>query len=207
MLHKKTVEPSTLSLLIRLQQLPELSSYYLVGGTALALWYGHRISVDIDLFGKEFNKEKLIEILTNEFGSNFQYEQSSNKWALFCFINNIKVDIVKYEQPLLYPIEINNGISILNTLDIAAMKINAILGRASKKDFWDIKELMEHYTLSEIIDAHQKKYPNQMLLISILQALSYFEEAAKSENPICLRGYSWGQIKKYIKNEVRIYLS
>lgn len=207
MLHKQTVEPSTLSLLIRLQQLPELSSFYLVGGTALALWYGHRISVDIDLFGKEFDKEKIIKALADEFGSSFEYEHSPNKWAIFCFINNIKVDIVKYEQPLILPIEKIEGINILSILDIGAMKINAVLGRASKKYFWDLKELFQHYNLSEIIEAHQIKYPNQMLLISIPQALSYFDEAEESANPNCLKGYSWEVIKSSIQKEIRNYLA
>ncbi len=207
MLYKKTVEPNTLSLLIRLQQIPELKSFYLVGGTALALWYGHRISIDIDLFGGNLDQKKIIKALTTEFGSNFQYEQSSNKWALFCFINNIKVDIVKYEQPLIFPAERRDDIHILNALDIAAMKINAVLGRANKKDFWDINELLMHYQLSEIIEAHQKKYPSQMLLISIPQALVYFEEAEESETPICLKGHIWEEVKISIQNSVRNYLT
>ncbi|MCF6296759.1 MAG: nucleotidyl transferase AbiEii/AbiGii toxin family protein [Flavobacteriaceae bacterium] len=207
MLHKKTVEPGTLSLLIRLQQIPELNSFYLVGGTALALMFGHRISVDIDLFGKEFNKKKIIKALIKEFGLSFEYEESSTKWAIFCFINNIKVDIVKYEQPLILPIEKIEGIRMLNTLDIGAMKINAILGRANKKDFWDIKVLLKRHELSVMIEAHQKKYTNQILLISIPQALSFFDEAEESETPNCLNGYTWEEVKSSIQKAVRGYLA
>ncbi len=207
MLSKKTVEPSTLSLLIRLQQLTELKNFYLVGGTALALRYGHRISVDLDLFGPDLIQSDIINELTKEFGTEFQYEQSPNKWAMFCFIYNIKVDIIKYPHPLVFPIETNENIKLASSLDIAAMKINAILGRASKKDFWDIFELLQHFKLEEIINAHQKKYPSQMLLISIPQALSYFEDAEESENPICLKKRNWEEIKEGIQKTVSNYLA
>ncbi|MCK5372178.1 MAG: nucleotidyl transferase AbiEii/AbiGii toxin family protein, partial [Cyclobacteriaceae bacterium] len=93
MLYQKAVEPNTLSLLKKLQQIPELYSFYLVGGTALALKFGHRISIDIDLFGEKFNKELIINALQEEFSANFIYENTPNKWAVFCYINNIKVDI------------------------------------------------------------------------------------------------------------------
>lgn len=206
MLYKTTVEPGTLSLLKKLQEIPELKAFSLVGGTALALRYGHRTSIDLDLFGNDLDKEKIIAALKNEFSADFQYEQSPNKWVIFCFINNIKVDIVKFDHPIIAPIETTEGINILSSLDIAAMKINAVLGRANKKDFWDIYELLHHFTLEEIIKAHQKKYPSQMLLISIPQALSYFDEAEKSEDPVCLKGYSWEEVKSGISKAVSNFL-
>ena len=50
MLHFETVESNTLSILNELMNMPELMEFSLVGGTALSLLYGHRISVDLDLF-------------------------------------------------------------------------------------------------------------------------------------------------------------
>lgn len=95
---------------------------------------------------------------------------------------------------------------MLSAEDIAAMKINAILGRAQKKDFWDIHELLHHFTLSEIIGFYQQKFPEQILLISIPQALVYFEEAEASVDPVCLKGYSWESVKKSIQRAVGEYL-
>jgi nucleotidyltransferase AbiEii toxin of type IV toxin-antitoxin system len=206
MLHNKAVKPDTLSLLKRLQQLPGLVSFALVGGTALALKFGHRLSVDIDLFGENLDKKLVINSLRKEFGSAFYYEDTRTEWAIFCFINNIKVDIIQYNQPLVAPSENIAGIRILSTEDIAAMKINAILGRANKKDFWDLYELLHHYELDSIINAHQIKYPEQILLISIPQALSYFDDAEESEDPICLKGHTWHEIKEYIKKSISDYL-
>ncbi len=206
MLHLETVESNTLSILRKLQGLPELTDFYLVGGTALALKYGHRLSVDLDLFGANFNKKLIIAACQKTFGSDFYYENSKNDWAIFCFIENVKVDIIHYKHLLLGPLENIEGITFLSTPDIAAMKINAILGRASKKDFWDIYELLKHYELEEIIGFHKQKYPNQMLLISIPQALSYFLEAEDSEDPVSLKGQEWEKVKSFIQEKIRAYL-
>lgn len=51
MLHYETIEPHTLDLLKRIQARGEFAETRLVGGTALALQLGHRVSVDLDLFG------------------------------------------------------------------------------------------------------------------------------------------------------------
>jgi Nucleotidyl transferase AbiEii toxin, Type IV TA system len=206
MLHLEAIEPSTLSVLKRLQSLPALEKFYLVGGTALALKYGHRISIDIDLFGEHLDKELILDVLKNEFGNKFVYEHTKTSWAIFCFIDNIKVDIVQYPHPAIAPVERIEGLTLSGTEDIAAMKINAILGRASKKDFWDIYELLQHYTLEEIITFYKRKFPQQILLISIPQALAYFEEANEGVDPVCLKGLTWDYIKDFIKKSISNYL-
>jgi predicted nucleotidyltransferase component of viral defense system len=61
--------------------------------------------------------------------------------------------------------------------DIIAMKIFAMLKRAVKKDFWDLEELLQHYSLEDCIEAYYKKYPSHQLLISIPHAITYFTDA------------------------------
>ena len=71
MLQYGTIHPTTLGLLKRLMQIPELSDFFLVGGTALALQLGHRISIDLDLFTKnDFDCELIFSNLTNKFSIN-----------------------------------------------------------------------------------------------------------------------------------------
>lgn len=53
MLQTKTIEPGTLSLLKKIMEIPELKQFWLVGGTALSLKYGHRNSIDLNLFSTE----------------------------------------------------------------------------------------------------------------------------------------------------------
>lgn len=208
MLHFETVEPGTLSILKQVLSLPEFSQFSLVGGTALSLKYGHRISVDLDLFSSEpFEFPPIIEALEKQFGDDFSYEKKMSKIGIFCYIKNIKTDIIHFPHAQLHTCETIDGIRLYDTRDIAAMKINAILGRGKKKDFWDIYELLQHYSLSEIMDFHKSKYPSQMLLISIPDALTYFVDAEESEEPVSLKGQSWESVKKLIQQKVRDYLS
>lgn len=208
MLHTKAVEPHTLSLLKRLMQIPELGNFNLVGGTALALKCGHRISVDLDLFTTDkINIELITEVLTREFKTDFVHENTNVKWAMFCYIQNIKVDFVNYPHSLIESLEIVDGIRMYNNKDIVAMKVNAILGRAAKKDFYDLAELLKKFKLSDIIDFHKQKYPSQMLAISIPNAISYFTEADTDEDPTPLNNQTWENVKKELQKAVRDYLA
>lgn len=207
MLQKQTIEPRTLSILEKLMKVPFLVGFHLVGGTALALKYGHRKSIDLDLFTQNpFNHDTVVNSLNEEFKTSFLYEGNFSQWGIFCFIDNIKTDIIHYPHPLIGSVETIENIRLASDKDLIAMKIQAILGRGVKKDFWDIAELLKHYSLQEMIDFHKEKYPNQMLGISIPQALLYFEDAESSIEPISLTTTNWTEIKNQIKEKVNVFL-
>lgn len=78
------------------------------------------------------------------------------------------MDFVKqYYHPVIQPFVIDDDIGLFSIPDIIAMKINAVLKRGAKKDFWDIAELLNHYRLEDFIKFYHKKYPSQQLLIYI----------------------------------------
>jgi len=84
MLQTQTIEPRTLSVLNNLMKMPQLNQFNLVGGTALSLKYGHRTSIDLDLFSTEdFEHEPLIESLQKTFGKAFNYRGNYTKWEYF----------------------------------------------------------------------------------------------------------------------------
>ncbi len=207
MLQYSTIEPHTLDVLKGMMQIPALKDFYLVGGTALALYFGHRQSIDIDLFStKEFNNEALIAPLEEKFAS-FTYRNTHNPIGLFGSIDGIKVDLVKHHHHPLIENPVNeDGIRILSIPDIMAMKIAAIMKRGVKKDFWDIAELLQHYPVEEFIRFYTKKYPSQQLLVSVPFALTYFIDADESEDPVSLKGQSWKTVKKTIQQHVNDFL-
>lgn len=208
MLHQSTVESSTFSLLKKLLDLKELQDFALVGETALALKFGHRISVDLDLFSQQkLDISTINSRLLSEFDKNFKNENPNIKFAIFCFINDVKIDLVHYPHHLLKPPEIIDGIRMYSNEDIAVMKINAILGRSAKKDFWDLVELLMHFSLKQIIEYHREKFPVNTILISIPNAITYFEDAENSPDPISLNGQTWESVKKTLQKHVREYLS
>jgi predicted nucleotidyltransferase component of viral defense system len=188
MLYTNTVEPGNLSLLNELMQLEAFNNFQLVGGTALSLQYGHRTSVDLDMFTtSRFSYQQTVNDLEKNFGNRLQFEEKESNFGLFSFVDNIKLDFINYRFVQIAETVINSNIRMYSTKDIAAMKIKAILGRGRKKHFWNLAEILNHYTLGEITAFHEKKYPAQRLPISISQAIVYFDEAEHDEDPISLK--------------------
>ncbi|MCW3105902.1 MAG: hypothetical protein JWQ09_408 [Segetibacter sp.] len=188
-------------------QLPALKNFYLVGGTALALYYGHRLSIDLDLFSTtSFANEDIIPVLEKNI-KGFSYRNASNPVGLFCMIDTLKVDFIKHHyHPLIDEYLLVDGIRMLSPREIMAMKVAAILKRGVKKDFWDLHELFKHFTVKECIAAYKQKYPTHELLISIPYALTYFADADESEEPVSLKGQTWTSVKKSIQQKVNEYL-
>jgi len=187
--------------------MPELKEFSLVGGTALSLLYGHRISVDLDLFSNsKFENNIIVEALTKKFKSDFLIEQKPPQFGIFCFINDVKIDLVRHPFEMLNPPSVIQNIRMFSKEDIIAMKVQTILGRGKKKDFWDISELLKYYSVQNFIDFHTNKYSLQNLLISVPQALTYFSDADESENPVSLKGQTWESVKAHIQKKVREYL-
>ncbi len=207
MLQYSAVRPELLHILKQLMAIPELKNFCLVGGTNLSLKYGHRISVDIDLFSTEnFENAFIIDVLEKYF-DNISYRSDDNPVGVFCFINGVKVDLVKhYYFGLIDSTTETDGIRMFGDKDIIAMKVFAILKRAQKKDFWDIAELLKHYPISNFVDCYKNKYPGNQVAISIPYAISYFADAEESETPISLKGQTWESVKKSIQKAVSDYL-
>lgn len=207
MLHLETVEPGTLAVLRRLLGVPALSGFALVGGTALSLRYGHRRSIDLDLFYYgDFDRPHLVDALTKEFGEDFVFRRDNIKWAAFCTVGGVKVDIVKDPHPRIRDLVDEDGIRMYTDEDIAPMKIEAILHRAKRKDFWDLAELLDSHGLQWILDRHRERYPDNSIAISIPYAITYFADAEESEDPVSLKGQTWEGIKRSISQTVSDYL-
>lgn len=191
----------------QLMDTPAFGHFSLVGGTALSLLYGHRTSVDLDLFSNTpFESEILIKELEMEFGNSFVNRTKNPRFGIFAFINEVKLDIVKFPHALIRPIQTHGNIRMYSTEDIIAMKVQAILGRGKKKDFWDIAELLQHYTVEDFVNFHHEKYSQQNLLITVPQALTYFSDAEDGEDPVSLKGQTWSSVKAFISKKVSEYL-
>jgi hypothetical protein len=175
MLQLKAVEPYTLSILKQLMEMPALQDFSLVDGTALSLLYGHRMSVDLDLFSnKPFDDAVIIEAFEKKFGVSFVNRSTNPRFGIFCFVDNVKIDIVRHPYTLIRPQLVIDDIRMFATEDIIAMKVQAILGRAKKKDFWDVAELLHHFSIADFVQFHKEKYTTQNLLITVPQAITFF---------------------------------
>ncbi len=207
MLHLETVDGQSFAVLKKIMVIPELQDFCLVGGTALSLIYGHRISEDLDLFSNsKFENVTLVGAINTSFDNTFQVRTLSH-FGIFGFIKNLKIDIVRFPHPLIRPTIEIDGVRMFSMEDIIAMKVQAILGRAKKKDFWDIAELLKHFTVKNFIELHKEKYATQSLLISVPLVMIYFDDAEDDEDPISLKGQTWKSVKSFISLKVREYLA
>lgn len=203
MLSLQTVSPDTLELLRQLQQQPELAGMRLVGGTALALQYGHRQSVDLDLFGTLQATFEQVETVLPRIGRHTILNQTANIMQLV--LKGVKIDIVNYScYPWVEEPVCEEGIILASPMDIAALKVNAIEGRGSKKDFIDLHELLQHYSLDEILNSYTQKYPNHSLFRALL-SMTYFDDAEAQAMPKMFANYTWDDVKAAIIAKVSAY--
>lgn len=203
MLSIQTVQPDTLELLKAISAQPETRQLRLVGGTALALQYGHRQSVDLDFFGKlPEDKDELIDVV-RRVGEVTVLNRS--KIILQMVVNQVKVDFVDYSRyPWIDEPVQGDGFVLASDKDIAAMKINAIMGRGTRKDFIDLYVLLQHYSLPQIMDFYRQKYPEFSEYRALL-SMTYFDDAEMQDMPLMLIEAPWEAMKTSIIQAVEAY--
>ncbi len=203
MLYKQTVNPRLLEILSALMNHPIFNEFQLVGGTSLALQIGHRESIDIDLFG--FGELEELEV--SEFLSSLGKVQvlKKSKNILIYSVDGVKVDLVSYKYPWLNPFINLENLRLADPQDIAAMKLNAISGRGSKKDFIDVFFLLKKFSLVDMIGFYNRKYKDGSEFL-VLKSLTFFGDADAEDTPKMLIPTDWQEVKKRITQEVKHYL-
>ena len=192
MLSYHTIEPRTLELLKKLSSKDFLSETRLVGGTALALQYGHRMSVDLDFFGNIDSDAVDFKTQLKEIGKLSVIKESKDIF-MEIFIN--------YPYPWIGDAVKEDEIVLASPQDIAAMKINAIEGRGSKKDFIDVYFLLQHYSMQDILGFYAKKYP-EYSIFRALMSMTYFDDAENQFMPKLFVNLEWEEIKDALRKEV-----
>jgi len=202
MLHFETIGPTTLELLRRIQAMPVFANTRLVGGTSLALQFGHRISIDLDLFGSWPEGTNLLEMLKTV-GKVRKSSGSASGRLQFFYVDGVKVDCVTYDAyPWIdQPIE-EAEVRLAGIRDIAAMKINAITNRGTRKDFVDLAFLLDRFELNEIFAWYAEKYPEANIALA-LRSLTYFVDAETMPMPRMLLPFDWEKAKDKIRSAVR----
>lgn len=203
MLSIQTIKPDTLELLKAIAAQPEIQETRLVGGTALALQYGHRQSVDLDFFGRLPEDRDMLIDMMRRIGEVMVLNRS--KSILQMVVNQIKVDFVDYSRyPWIDGPVSGDGFVLASDKDIAAMKVNAIIGRGTRKDFIDLYALLQHYTLTEIMDFYRQKYPEFSEYRALL-SMTYFDDAEMQDMPLMFMDISWEEMKKSVIKAVNAY--
>jgi len=205
MLRTETIEPGTLDILIKCMKLPSLAPFILVGGTALSLQYGHRMSIDLEFFGTvdQLDSEAIKTELDSIGNTIFSSESSV---MLGFYVNQVKVDIVKYKYKLIENPIIIDSIRMAHPKDIGAMKLAAVSGRGKKKDYYDLFFLLQKYSLSQLMEFNKLKFPDSNEMI-ILKSIGYFEDADNDADAILFEKISWNEVKRSNNQHLKNYLN
>lgn len=201
-LHYNTVTPLLKSILEKLMEANEFAQFRLVGGTALSLYCGHRMSVDIDLFTEAeygtIDFDGIEDYLVKQF-TYVDFNKLPVGMGKSYFIGNdsqnaIKLDLY-YTEPFIDDVIEVDAIRMATIEEIIAMKIDVIQRTGRKKDYWDLHELKDQYNIKDMLGFHLKRYPYTHNAKQILNNFVDFEEANDDFDPVCLRDKYWEFIK------------
>lgn len=191
MLRFDAVPESVRELLIRLASHEALRDFALGGGTSLALRFGHRWSVDLDFFTVgEFAPDDLFERLSLD--SATVTGRAAN--SLTVDVGGVKLDLLRHAYRMLEPVDKMSEVTLISLPDLAAMKLNAIANRGAKKDFFDLVELLKHFTIQQMLGYFSNKYPSTDPF-TIIRSLAWFEDAESEPDPVALNGLTWTRVK------------
>jgi hypothetical protein len=203
MLQSATVSAGTLAILKAIMQMPTLHQFNLVGGTALALQIGHRLSIDLDLFtSEEFDSSQVIQALQPLGNLDILVNKPP---FLQVRLDDLKIDFLKFPYPLVQEFIEVEGVRLVSIENIAVMKLLAIARRGVKKDFFDLYFLLEKYSMAEIVQLFESKMPN-VDMFHIFKSMTYFEDADLDADPKMLLKVTWATVKKIITQKVQVYL-
>ena len=188
----------------------EFEAFRLVGGTSLSLQLGHRISVDIDLFTDVEYKSVDFDAIDKFLRDNFRYVDTPSFGEVAMgksyYVGEgadkaVKLDLY-YTDPYIRPIRKVDGIRLAHMEDIAAMKLEVVGHGGRKKDFWDIDELSQIYSLKQMLGFFEERYPYSYTKEEILKSLVSFTPADDESDPVTLRDKPWQIIKLDIADMV-----
>jgi hypothetical protein len=179
---------------------------YLAGGVAVALDVGHRTSVDLDLFvSHDFDPERLAERLSVLAPEARVTGRAAG--TLHLEVRGVPVSILSYRYPMLAPTRRVQQVSVpvASPQDLACMKVSAIAGRGSAKDFWDLHELLERGvadSLADLLALYRQKYPVEDVGHAV-RSLAYFGDADAAPLPNGLTANRWQELKAAMRRRVR----
>lgn len=184
-----------------------LESFYLAGGTALALQLGHRYSFDFDFFApQEFDEERLLQRMASAF-SHFRLERRS--WGTISgYLGKSRLSLFSYRYPLLFKTHQFLEIEVADLKDIVPMKIAAVADRGTKRDFIDLYFAIAEakaLTIKEALRLYEKKYRSlKQNKVHILKSLVCFEDAERDPLPRMIKPVRWRSVKDFFLGQQKV---
>lgn len=198
-MREKAINQETKRVLAKIGQESFLADFYLAGGTALAIQLGHRESVDLDWFSaKSFSNQYIKSVLAGLGDFHLESEETETVHGV---LDKVKMSFIRYNYKLVYSLKEFQGVKLADERDIAAMKLDAISSRGSKKDFIDLYFLLQKYSLWELFRVLEDKYQGiDYNRLHMIKSLTYFDDAETEPIPKMLVDFDWASAKQAIRD-------
>jgi hypothetical protein len=205
LMHEKVVSRPARALLADLGKIDDgaLNGWTLAGGTGLALHFGHRVSDDFNLFRtRDMDAGAVLRVLAG-LGPHeiLQHEPDT----LTVLVRKTKLSFFQVADAFLYPTIPYRLFALADVRDIALMKLAAIAGRGSRKDFVDLYFIVRRgFALQDFFDLLPKRFRSGSLdPYHILRGLTYFDDAEREPMPRVLQPFRWSECKAFFAREAR----
>jgi hypothetical protein len=207
--HTEILTAAQRTVLDGLKAVPQVSDFYLAGGTALALRHGHRRSVDFDFFRPTSFDARELELALQDAFADLE-RLPSGEQTLYLRLARVTTSFFRYPYDQLEELEPTSwGFGLASDADIAAMKLEAIAGRGSRKDFVDLRVLCRAgLTVDAVFDLFERKYGiRRSDRYQRLRALAYFDDAEEEPMPDMLVPFDWDEAKRFFTAEAERLLA
>ncbi len=174
-----------------------MSPFYLAGGTALALQLGHRKSADLDFFSEtdevhERTRQQIIHAVEKRNGQVIENVDGN----LVLLLDDVHVGFFSYGYKLLVPFLKLENVNVASLLDIGLMKLDAVIGRGSRKDFYDLYVIAKQISIEDLLIAGERKYPTSRdFALMAVESFMLFDNAERDIQPELLIDVAWDEVK------------
>ena len=204
--HWETVTTEMRELLKWVGQQDFISPFYLAGGTALTLQMGHRKSVDLDFFSQtdevhERTRQRIIRAIAERDGQVIENVDGN----LVLLVDDVRVGFFSYGYKLIEPFAQLENVNVASMLDIGLMKLDAVIGRGSRKDFFDLYIIAKKYPLEELLQAGARKYPTSRdFALMAVESFILFENAERDVQPELMIDVTWDEVRGYFSEQAKL---
>jgi hypothetical protein len=203
--HWEALTPNTQSAFHLMGEQGVTQRFYLAGGTGLALHLGHRFSADLDFFSD--NPDTLGSDDRNAIRRPLEHATlaiTQDKDGTFVATwQGVGVSFFRLNHlPVVLPFSVLDKIRVASVNEIGAMKLAAVIGRGTRKDFVDLYFILQQASLEDLFRIAAVKYAQvRTFAMSATRAMAYFEDAESLPMPQMLDPTPWSQMKRFLEKQ------
>ena len=204
--HWQTISPLMHELLAWIGRQTFANHFYRGGGTALALQMGHRRSIDLDFFSESDEVHaRTRQTLIRAFSARHAQIIESVDGNLLLLTDGLHIGFFSYGYPLLEPVWMVENIRLASLLDLGLMKLDAVIGRGSRKDFYDLYIITRQIPLQNLLHAGERKYPQvRDFQLMALEGILRFDNADRDHQPEMLADLPWENVRSFFVEQGKI---